>query len=441
MIHESDFQSLLNLFELPDDQIGGDAWWKVIYVIGTPFVKQQYEQNSQVLFIWQDPMGNETKSSTASVLLDVNSVTNHHSWTPTKLNRVPKKDVWFGLLDVDSKWRGSYAFIPIKAEQLPEIAKEKGDGSRESQRAWLISILGNKIPDTLNTLPSHFSGWGMSSALHLAKADVELGWQEWDTGELESLSGDQVHPITWSSTVLENQRDCSVFSTANFDAPLVILLDGQKWDTDSGTLSVLKYLTDTHKIAPAHYLLLPSIDGKTRAKELSCDPLFWKAVVDDLLPKVQIQLLQCGCVISDYLVAGQSLGGLSALYAGIHFPHYFSKVITLSGSFWWPEADRMRDPDSFKVTDGSVSYNPPQNSLADQIMRDCVHVMNLQVYQTVGLGEKNMCLYNDMTYQALRQKGASVDYEQVSGGHDWLSWRSGLVNGLLKLIPATAEVL
>ncbi len=36
------------------------------------------------------------------------------------------------------------------------------------------------------------------------------------------------------------------------------------------------------------------------------------------------------------VVAGQSFGGLSALYAGLHWPERFGCVLSQSGSYWWP---------------------------------------------------------------------------------------------------------
>lgn len=430
---EFDCKSLLNSFDLVHSQIGSDLWWEAIRTIGAPFIKELDDHNSSVLFIWQDPMGDEKKSSVASVLLDVNCLTDHHSWKPVSLHRMPGTDVWFTQLTVDSTWRASYSFIPIKANQLPDIAQKNGDGSSESQRAWWIDVATNQISDSLNRLPTLLSGWGVGSALHLPKATQELGWQEWERGELEAIAIDQLYSVKWLSSLLGNQRDCSLFSTASGNAPLVVLLDGQKWGVDSGALSVIKYLTDNNKISPAHYLLIPSINAKTRWKELSCYHDFWLSMVNDLLPKVQAELLKSDNTICDYLIAGQSLGGLSALYAGLHFPDYFSKVITLSGSFWWPDKNRMRNSDN----QSSVDMNKPaENSLAAQIMSDNLSVSGLQIFQSVGLGEKNMCLDNDMTYQAIQQKGGSVHYEKMCGGHDWLSWRSGLVNGLLKLLPA-----
>lgn len=417
-------------------KLGSEAWWESIRALGTPLFKVQNNGKTLVFFIWQDPQGDESRSNTATVLLDVNSLTNHHSWSPSCLSRVHGTDVWLGQLLVNSKWRGGYSFIPLQVNQLPDIALKNSDGSREAQRAWWIDVASNQIPDDLNTLPMQASGWGMASPLHLPSAPVELGWQEWEQGNLAAVSASQINSISWQSSILENERTCSVFSIALGDAPLIVLLDGQKWGAVSGTLSVLQYLTETKRIAPAHYLLVPSIDGQTRWKELSCYGPFWQALTDELLPDVKAKLAKSSYGISDCLVAGQSLGGLSALYAAMYFPNHFSKVISLSGSFWWPDENRMRTPRPSE----SMHLSAPMNSLAEHILNDRVDVKHLQVFLTVGSGEEDMRLYNEITYQAIKQKGGEVHYETVFGGHDWLSWRSSLMNGLMHLMPVKRHI-
>ncbi|WP_413702307.1 enterochelin esterase [Psychromonas sp. KJ10-10] len=384
--------------------------------------------------MWQDPKGDQKRSDFSKVLLDINSLTGHHSWEPVSLERVADSNVWFKLFKVDSKWRASYSFIPITSEQCPLTEQKNAINAKQKQREWWLSIIKNQTHDPLNKLPIITAGWGKSSALHLPDALPEVGWKEWDQGELNSLSMADLNTVSWSSTVLKNQRDCVLYSTANGEAPVVILLDGQKWGADSGMLSVLQYLTNSHKIAPAHYLLIPSINNSIRWKELSCDNEFWMAIVNELLPLVRAELALSDSAIIGGLVAGQSLGGLSALYAGMYFPEVFSKVISLSGSFWWPEMDRMRDPDSFKLNNPDWDSQPPHNSLADKILKDEVNISTLKIFQSIGLAEKDMCIYNDITYQAMQQKGAEVYYEKVHGGHDWLSWRASLINGLIKLL-------
>ena len=429
MLDSCELNVWLGNAEMSGQIVGSEEWWELVKQFGTPFITLTGDLTCDVLFLWRDPQGNEHCSETASVLLDVNSLTDHHSWEPTCLERIAGSNVWIGQLTIDSRWRGSYSFIPIKRHQLPNVVQKTQSDSSESQRRWWLDVAKNQTADKLNVSPELVSGWGMSSPLHLPGAVKEVGWSEWEQGLLSSISVDRIQIIRWSDAVLGNQRDCWLFSTAAGEAPLVVLLDGQKWSASSGTLSVLQHLTDTKKIAPAHYLLIPSIDGKTRWKELGCHFPFWQSLISNLLPIVQIQLSHSQRSISDYVVAGQSLGGLSALYAGLVFPEYFSKVISLSGSFWWPEESRMRDA---KL---SESQSVVPNGLADQILQNQVSVTHLNVFMTVGVGEEDMHLYNEVTCEAIKRKGGAVYFDRVYGGHDWLSWRSGLVNGLRYLMP------
>jgi enterochelin esterase family protein len=43
------------------------------------------------------------------------------------------------------------------------------------------------------------------------------------------------------------------------------------------------------------------------------------------------------------VVAGQSFGGLSSLYAGLNWPQRFGCVLSQSGSYWWPHRGGQQD--------------------------------------------------------------------------------------------------
>ena len=435
MNQASQLNTLLTYYDISTSAIGSASWWEEVNQIGMPCIKNQEDEDCLVLFIWRDPQGDEEHSETNDVILHVSGLTNHNTWDPTCLKRLNGSDVWFASLIVDAQWRGSYSYLPINVNQSPRLVKKVKGETKSAQRAWWLEIVKNQIPDYLNAYPMIVSGWGMSSPLHLPNAPKELGWNEWDQGKLKQLPVNESRYLDWYSEQLQIQRKCTLFSTANTDAPLVILLDGEKWEAKTGTLSVLQHLTNTNEISPAHYLLIPSINAATRWQELSCYRPFWNAVIDELLPQVKAYLIQSEILIDDYIIAGQSLGGLSALYAGAEFPDYFSKVITLSGSFWWPEIQRMQDADTFKLANPDWQTIPPKNSLADLALNNLINVAHLSIYQTVGIAEQDLCVYNDIHQKALEQKGATIFYDKVNGGHDWLSWRSALINGLIKLIP------
>ena len=412
-------------------EVGSSLWWSRLKAERAPFVKNQ----SCVQFIWRDPQGDEHSSDIVCVILDVNSITDHHTWTPKCLQRVVGTDVWFAELDINPQWRGSYSFIPLTADQLPEVVKQQGDGSVSAQRAWWISIAAQQTADPLNPLPVLHSGWGVSSALHMPNAPKEIGWEAWDKGDLPSIAHDVIKTFHWVSESLVNNRHCQLYSTAKGEAPFVILLDGQKWGVESGCLSVLDFLTDQKQLPPAHYLLVPSIDSKTRWQELSCHRPFWDAMHNELLPDVAQYLDHIACSPSEYLVAGQSLGGVSSLYAGLTFPEQYRKIISLSGSYWWPEVNRMHA----SHLEEAPSNCPPKGGLTEGLENKTLDAAHLSVYQAVGSGEADMCFYNDQMLNALDNSGADVCYHVFCGGHDWLSWRSGLVDGLRYLLLSEVD--
>ena len=427
--------TLLTRFNLSTHAIGTARWWNNLAKNESPFIKTEQDGTCSVLFLWRDPEGNEAASSTSSVILNVSALTNHNTWQPSCLSRYGQSDVWFGSLTINQQWRGSYSFIPIKADQSPAVVQQQTDGSRNAQRRWWLDVVKQQQVDPLNNRPSVASGWGLSSALHLPNAPKELGWHEWEKGKLLPLSNADYSSFTWFAEQLNNQRQCALFSTAKGTAPLVILLDGQKWDSDSGTLSVIQYLTNINQLAPAHYLLVPCVDAKTRWLELSCYQPFWESLTEELLPQVKQMLASSGKSTGEYIVAGQSLGGLSAVYAGLYFPDYFNKVISLSGSFWWPEIERMQDPEVFKLNNADWDKILPTDSLGDRVSNGKVTIDHLHIYQTVGYAEKQLCVYNELHYEAFKCKGADIHFHKIHGGHDWLSWRSSLINGLLHFLP------
>lgn len=100
----------------------------------------------------------------------------------------------------------------------------------------------------------------------------------------------------------------------------------------------LMQLTREGKLPEAVYLLIDIIDLKHRSQELACNADFWLAVQEELLPQVA-EWAPYQRDPARTLVCGQSFGGLSSLYAGLHWPQSFGGVICQSSSFWWPRRD------------------------------------------------------------------------------------------------------
>lgn len=102
--------------------------------------------------------------------------------------------------------------------------------------------------------------------------------------------------------------------------------------------SPLAALTREGRLPPAVYLLIDAIDNQRRGVELPCHRDFWLAVQEELLP-----LVHGYAPFSDRpdrtVAAGQSFGGLAAMFAALNWPQRFGCVLSQSGSYWWPHRD------------------------------------------------------------------------------------------------------
>ncbi|MBM6549481.1 enterochelin esterase [Marinomonas ostreistagni] len=404
---------------LLDHNIGSDEWWIRLAEQGMPFQTLLASKYARVDFCWRDPDG--VSSDVQSVLLEVNGITSHRTWEPVSLNRIEGTDVWHGMLVMPADWRASYRFIPLTQYQSPIYGKQHSDGSSASQRRWYMSIIQNSCHDPLNPLPLINE---CKSALHGLAAKPELGFQDWEKGSFVRDDG-QIQAWQWFSKRLSNTRAIQYLDTAPADLGkkrVVLLLDGQKWGGASGLPTVLKQLTNDNVLASAHYLFIDSISDEVRSHELACSTSFWQAIFEELIPALRSQF-PIPVLAANTLVAGQSLGGLSAAFAGLYWPQLVCQIISLSGSFWWPNGRPGFWPES-----GSTS-------LFERLNLGEVSAQHLQAYFSVGNGELDMHADNDQIVAAMREE-ASVVYEQFQGGHDWLSWRSELINGLKHLIPA-----
>ena len=119
-------------------------------------------------------------------------------------------------------------------------------------------------------------------------------------------------------------------------------------------------------------------------------------------------------------IAGSSLGGLMALYAGYHRPEVFGRVAALSPSIWW--ADRW-------IVDYIESKTKPGGP----------------IYIDMGGQESANALTDLRTLaDALREQGFVDDtdlwvVEDPQGGHNEPSWRRRFGDVVTRLFPSTSE--
>lgn len=414
---------------LTSKHVGSHGWRLEIARRGTPLVETAKDGRCRVTFFWRDPQGCELTSAYQRVWININCLTDHHqSNLPQSLQRLSGSDVWYWQTELNADWRGSYCFIPCLDDSPLTIESDDPHATLHTVRHWWHRIFAFATHDLLNPYRSWLTAGGyVVSGLHMPEAPPQPAWRDFDNYEVSSARCIPAPPArlqrhTWHSQRLGNSRNVWVYSTGDSNPaqrPLAILLDGQFWAQQMPVWDPLMKLTQQGQLPEAVYVLIDIIDFKHRTHELSCNPEFWLAVQEELMP----QLVEWAPHSHDparTVVAGQSFGGLSSLYAGLNWPQRFGAVISQSGSYWWPRRDMLQWP------------VPPEDAcwLLRQVENGLGNHGALNVFMEAGMHEHLVHQVSDRMAQRLSDAGHRVNYRTVEGGHDALCWRGGLLEGL-----------
>lgn len=401
---------------------GTEAWWINISHRGVPLVVPIKNRYREIIFLWRQPPARKVKT----VYIDVYSHTPHPvREAPTQMHRVKNTDVWYWRTELPENWCSSYFFVPAEVSD-PPMPEDQG----ERRRWWSAMIDHRATADPLNPIPPHNGAWGQPlSGIYPADAN----WVH-----LEPKSALRSH--SWQSRRLNNQRTVWMYRTGRDQPlppetlPLVILLDGHYWAGQRNLFGELDLRTDRGHLPPAVYLSIDSLDPESRERELPCNSEFWLAVQEELLP--QISALEA---FSDKpertLVAGQSYGGLAAVWAALRWPRRFGLAFSQSGAFWWPIANGA-------LSRGGDTAGPRRKTRLDDWVADTFqnasrYLVRLRFLLEVGLHEPYLLEENRAVREALVQQAFSVEYREIDGGHDWLCWRRSLVDGIAALLASS----
>ena len=154
----------------------------------------------------------------------------------------------------------------------------------------------------------------------------------------------EVTEVAIKSTILEHAPPIWVAHTAGAKAfesssSLLVALDGE---TNGGkpneTLIPIPQIVENLKadqIPPTVVVLVGSVDGATRTRNLGGSEPFADFLSQELVPWVRSHC-RAGLDPAHTVIAGQSHGGLAAAHAAFHHPDVFGCVLSQSGSFWYP---------------------------------------------------------------------------------------------------------
>jgi enterochelin esterase-like enzyme len=192
--------------------------------------------------------------------------------------------------------------------------------------------------------------------------------------------------------------------------PLLFVLDGVDYLRRGKLPVIVDNLIAQKRIRPLALAMVQN-GGKYRSLEYSCSESLLGLLMERLLPLAREHLDLLSPRGGSYGILGASLGGLSAMYAGLRLPKILRNVLSQSGAFSMPDFE-------FVVMD-LARYLPKAD---------------LNIYMDAGKMEW-LLDGNRRMHALLVEKGYRVAYHEYSGGHNYTSWRNDVGRGLEMLFP------
>lgn len=215
--------------------------------------------------------------------------------------------------------------------------------------------------------------------------------------------------------------------------PAMILFDADSYFVRGRLQTTLENLIADGSIPP---LLVLGInagrkDGiSQRNEEFTCNPRFMEFLADELVPWFT-ETFNASSDPNRWIIAGSSYGGLFSTYFAFNHPEIVTNVLSQSGSFHWG-----RDGDE-------IAYEWLVREFAFGDKKPVSMYMEVGVlegeYGWSDPGFPHQIVSHRHFKTVLDMRGYNVEYKEYGGGHEMLSWRGGIADGLSYLFRNHAE--
>lgn len=262
--------------------------------------------------------------------------------------------------------------------------------------------------------------------------------QPWSQ-RIEGTPEGRVVETTLHSDTLGEDRTIGVYLPHEFDPtrgpyPYVIVFDGELYglmpDPEIPTPTILDNLIAQGRLPPMVAVLVAS--QGTRNRDLLMSAPFCGFVANELVPWLRREY-RAAEAPDQATLAGASLGGLFSSYCALQRPDVFGEVLSQSGSFG-------ASPGAFETTAPyQVEAGALMREVRDAPWRPVRFWMEVGIFETTYIiaGDHQLS-ENRAMRDLLIAKGYDVSYREYSGGHDFVTWRGSLADGLIHLAGARA---
>ncbi|MEL5565937.1 alpha/beta hydrolase-fold protein [Serratia ureilytica] len=380
-------------------------FWGDVKSISAPLVSVIEGKNDEreVTFLWR------AAYPLLRVYLCLNRITDKNNVAKGMMECLPGTDIWHLTLSLPASYCGSYTMVEIPLGTAEET----------------ISLLGSRFAtligkaDPLNQTPRiNVRGDTLESVLMLDSAPAQDEWADNHACNGQFFTSE--HRLAGQS-----RRVRLYIPAVPVSQPLglLVLTDGETWFNNVGVCAAIDAAIRRGRIPPLAVLGVDNLDERERTailggrRELVCD------IAERLLPAIHTEYQERQWVGRSLTVlAGQSLGGVTALMAARHAPDSFSLVLSHSPSMWWTPDSNSR-PSHFGDNDVSwvsehVLYAPSPS---------------VRTHLCVGSLEGSTVSQVQLLHQQLLAAGVESHCCIYTGGHDYAWWRGALIDGLSML--------
>jgi enterochelin esterase-like enzyme len=386
-----------------------DQFWEEMKSRSTPLVEEIPTDSKHVLVTF---LYRAVQPATNVVLY--NQLNASRDESTNVLTRLPGTDVWYKTYWIRNDMRLSYSLVPNPNED-----------SLDSNKPEL------RLQDPLNP-KSLSTGSAMGrSVLELPAAPA----QPWIKPN-PAIPGRELEEINIDSKILKTRRQAWIYTPPGYNLrssspyPLLICFDGFVYATPEfvPTPTILDNLITAKEIQPMVAVFIGQSPQPGRNIELTNNEPFLAYVADELLPKVR-EKWHATSNPAQTVVCGSSSGGHASAFFAFRRPDVFGNVLSQSGAFWPGQTHEPEKPDrEWLIRQFALSPRLP--------IRFVLQVGVLEFIATPRNGPSILAT-NRHLHDVLTKKGYDIYYSEIAGGHEPLSWRGGIAEGLIRLLGST----
>lgn len=387
-------------------QVDASHFWREANSLALPLVTaiNGADNEREVTFLWR------AASPLRGVYVRLNRVTDKDNVAKGMMTQLPTTDIWHLTLRLPASYCGSYTMVEIPPETPGETVLQLG--------SRFASLVGKADP--LNSAPGiNVRGNAQESVLALDHAPAQEEWSG-----CRAYAGQL---FTSEHRLAGQRRRVRLYLP---DVPVVqplgllVLTDGEIWFDHLGVSAAIDAAIRSGRIAPVAVLGIDNINARERIAILGGRRELVLDIAERLLPALRAKYPERRWADrTQTVLAGQSLGGVTALMAARHAPESFGLVLSHSPSMWWTP-DNCNRPDHFSAEERSWVSEHVLSAPSPAV----------RMHLCVGSLEGSTVPQVKQLHEKLRAAGVESHYSVYTGGHDYAWWRGALIDGL-RLLP------